>query len=199
MSAFLDTQPHRPTGRDEVTAALLAATEKLCGSSQPSSFTVTDIAREANVTTSLLYFYFKSKDDVVLATLRSIASDMDALALAAANPRDMAMVVRRSLADRPSFARIIAWFVLEGRSIADEMGEQPFLRRLMTTLAADESTDPHTQAGAVVAVLLANAFFSGGISEALGRDSDDQRLPGALDELITAVLSPHRDSHEPAP
>jgi len=188
MSTVLDTLPTHPRGRDQVTAALLSATEGLCASSQPSSFTVNDIAQEANVTTSLLYFYFQSKDDLVIATLRSIASDMDALAAGAANPREMAAVVKRSLSDRPAFARIIAWFVLEGRPIAEEMGDQPFLRRLMMTLAADDSDDPHTEAGAVVAMLLANAFLSGGINSALGRDGDDERLVKALDDSIDTIL-----------
>ena len=189
MSTAIDRSTQRPSGRDQVTAALLSATESLCASSQPSSFTVNNIADEANVTTSLLYFYFKSKDDIVLATLRSIASDMDAVAATAATPGEMAAVVSRSLKNRPAFARIIAWFVLEGRSIAQEMGDQPFLRRLMTTLATDESDDPQTEAGAVVATLLANAFFSSGINVALGREPTDERLVNALDDAIGRALT----------
>jgi len=150
---------------------------------------VNDIAQEANVTTSLLYFYFESKDDLVIATLRSIASHMDAVAAGAATPGEMAAVVSRSLKDRPAFARIIAWFVLEGRSIAQEMGDQPFLRRLMTTLATNESDDPQTEAGAIVAILLANTFFSGGINVALGRERSDQKLVKALDDAIGRALT----------
>jgi AcrR family transcriptional regulator len=190
VSTSSDTPLQRPTGREQVTAALLSATERLCASGQPSSFTVTDIANEANVTTSLLYFYFKSKDDLVLETLRSIASDMDAQAAAAERADEMVVNVRRALVDRPAFARIIAWFVLEGRSIAHEMGDQPFLRRLMTALAADDSQDPQTEAGAVIAVLLSTALFAGSVNTALGRDSGDERLTEALGELIDNVLSP---------
>jgi AcrR family transcriptional regulator len=189
MDSVLDALPTQPRGRDQVTAALLSATECLCVSSQPSSFTVNDIAQEANVTTSLLYFYFESKDDLVIATLRSIASDMDAVAAGAATPGEMAAVVSRSLKDRPAFARIIAWFVLEGRSVAQEMGDQPFLRRLMTTLATNESDDPQTEAGAIVAILLANTFFSGGINVALGRERSDQKLVKALDDAIGRALT----------
>ena len=42
-----------PVGRDAVTAAVLAATERLSESGQPSSFTVRQIAEEAGVTPSL--------------------------------------------------------------------------------------------------------------------------------------------------
>jgi AcrR family transcriptional regulator len=190
VSASRSTPTQRPSGRGQVTSALLSATEGLCALGQPSSFTVTDIAREANVTTSLLYFYFTSKDDLVVQTLRSIASDMDARAAEAASPAEMAVNVSNALKDRPAFARIIAWFVLEDRSITREIGDQPFLRRLTTTLAADESNDPHTEAGAVVAVLLSAAFFAGSINTALGRDSEDERLAEALDELTARALSP---------
>lgn len=149
-----------------------------------------DIAEEANVTTSLLYFYFKSKDDLVIETLRSIAADMDAEAAKAASPAEMAATVGDALIDRPAFARIIAWFVLEGRSIADEMGDQPFLRRLTTTLAAKDSQDPHTEAGTAVAVLLAAALFSDNVNAALGRSGRDERIPAALGELINQMLNP---------
>jgi len=156
--------------------------------SQPSSFTVADIAREANVTTSLLYFYFESKDDIILATLRWIASDLDAMAAKATTPGEMAAAVSSALIDRPAFARILAWLVLEGRELTKVMGDHPFLRRLMTTLAIGEPDDPQTQAGTVVAVLLSSAFFAGGINVAIERQYDDQRLPEALDGLIASVL-----------
>ena len=190
MSASLASAAMRPSGRDEVTYALLSATEELCTVRQPSSFTVADIAREANTTTSLLYFYFDSKDDIILATLRWIASDLDALAAEAATPGAMAAVAGAALADRPAFARIISWLILEGRSVTDAMGNHPFLRRLMTTLAANASDDPRTRAGVVVSILLSQSLLSGTINVALGRESDDQRLPEELDRVIATVLNP---------
>ncbi len=111
---------------------------------------VADIAREANTTTSLLSFYFESKDDLVLATLRSIASDLDSQAAEVTTPSEVAVAVSRSLIERPAFARTLSWLVLERRSIPQEMGDNPFLRRLRTTLATDETEDPHTLAGAVI-------------------------------------------------
>jgi AcrR family transcriptional regulator len=112
MNATLESGATRPSGSAQVPAALLAATERLCEVGQPSSFTVAEIAREANVTTSLLYFYFQSKDDIILATLRWIASDLDAVA---ATPGEMAAAVSHALIDRAALARILAWLVLEGR------------------------------------------------------------------------------------
>ena len=190
MESRVDRPESRPSGREQVTEALLSATERLCTGSQPSSFTVNDIAQEAGVTTSLLYFYFQSKDDLIIETLRTIASDIDSLAADTDSPADMASVVSISLAKRPAFARIIAWFVLEGRSITEEMGDHPFMQRLIMTLAENESEDPLTQSGAVVALLLSNALLVDGINSALGRDRDDVRLTDALNGLIAAALIP---------
>jgi AcrR family transcriptional regulator len=150
---------------------------------------VNNIAREADVTTSLLYFYFDSKDELILATLRSIATEMDAVAAGTTDPGEMAATVSRSLRDRPAFVRILAWLVLEGRSITQEVGGHPFLQRLVATLATNESDDPITQAGAAVAMLLSNALLSPGINVALGRDADDVRLIDALDASIEAALT----------
>jgi AcrR family transcriptional regulator len=188
MSAALESEATRPSGRTQVPIALLAATERLCTLSHPSSFTVADIAREANVTTSLLYFYFESKDDIILATLRWIASDLDAAAAEMSGAKEMATAVSRSLLKRPAFARILAWLILEGRAVTKEMGDHPFFRRLTMTLALGESDDPHTRVGAVVAVLLSNALFSREINTVLGRQHDDQRLPEVLDGLIATLL-----------
>ncbi|MCL1602097.1 MAG: hypothetical protein M3112_11295, partial [Actinomycetia bacterium] len=137
----------------------------------------------------LLYFYFDSKDELILATLRSIASDMDALAAGTTDPGEMAAGVSISLRNRPAFVRILAWLVLEGRSITQEMGGHPFLQRLVATLATSQSDDPITQAGTVVAMLLSNALLSPGINIALGRDADDVRLVDALDKSIARTLT----------
>lgn len=189
MSTDCETATTRPSGRVEVTAALLSATERLCVVSQPSTFTVADIARQANTTTSLLYFYFESKDDIVIATLRWIATELDAVATDA-TPGEMAAAVSRSLSARPAFVRIISWLILEGRSVTVEMGDHPFLRRLLVSLSADNADDAHTQAGAVIAVLLSNALFSGDINAAIGRKRDDHQISDALDGCIVALLNP---------
>ena len=189
MSASHSTSSARPSGLDQVIDALLSATEQLCATSQPSSFTVKNIAHESGVTTSLVYFYFQSKDDLIVATLKMIASDADALAANSDSAQDMAAEVSRFLKGRPAFARIIAWLILEGRSVTEEMGDHPFMRRLIATLATDQTEDPFTPTGVVVSLLLSNAFLSGPINVSLGRESNDHRIVAATDELIAALLS----------
>ena len=190
VSKASDPAGTRPSGREQVTRALLSATEELCARNQPSTFTVSDIAHEANVTTSLLYFYFDSKDDIIIETLRSIASDLDAEAAGASTAAEMAVLGGRAIVGRPAFARIIAWLILEGRSVTQEMGEDPFLRRVMATLATGTSNDPPTQAGAIACVILSKSFFGHAVSVAVGREGDDERIPEELDRYTAAALEP---------
>jgi len=177
-----------PAGREDVTAALLAATERLCATGQPSSFTVRQIASEARVTTSLLYFYFESKDDIILATVRSIASGIDAAVAGTDGVGAIASAVRRALAERPAFPRLLAWFVLEGRGFA-ELSDDPVLERLVAAFTRDGAPDPSTDAGVVVTLLLGNALLAGAVNEGLERSSDDEHLLHALDRTLTAVAS----------
>lgn len=196
MTVHQDAHASKPAGREQVVASLLLATEQLCSTRQPSSVTVREIASEAGVTTSLLYFYFASKDDVIVATLRSVASEIDAAVASAGGAREMAAEVGRLLIERPAFSRIIAWLILEGRSVTEAMGDHAFMRRLMTAFAEYDAEDPQTRAGVVVTMLLANALFHGGVNVALGRSSDDERLIQALDRVV-ALTSEHATGRIP--
>ena len=186
--ATAQTEASTAAGREQFTAAVLAATERLSATGQPSSFTVRQIAAEAGVTTSLLYFYFKSKDDIILATVRSISAEIDAAVAGQEGVGDISSATSRLLAEHPAFPRLLAWLVLEGRSFS-ELSDDPFLNRLARMFAVSDSSDPDTDAGAVVTMLLGNALFRGDINAALGRQSDDERLIEALDRARVAFAS----------
>jgi AcrR family transcriptional regulator len=197
--ATTQTEASAPAGREQVTGAVLAATERLSATGQPSSFTVRQIAAEAGVTTSLLYFYFKSKDDIILATVRSISAKIDAAVAGHEGVGDISSATSRMLAAHPAFPRLLAWLVLEGRSFS-ELSDDPFLNRLARMFAVDDSSDPDTDAGAVVTMLLGNALFRGDINAALGRRSDDERLNEALDRARVAfALKAAKQSPAEAP
>jgi AcrR family transcriptional regulator len=187
-SPTAQTEEPTPAGREQVTAAVLAATERLSATGQPSSFTVRQIAAEAGVTTSLLYFYFKSKDDIILATVRSISARIDVAVAKHTEVGDISSATSRMLAKHPAFPRLLAWLILEGRSFS-ELSDDPFLNRLVRMFAVGDSSDPDTDAGAVVAMLLGNALFRGNINAALGRPGDDERLIQALDQARVGFVS----------
>jgi AcrR family transcriptional regulator len=199
MSASRSSDSPAPAGRDAVIAAVLAATERLCASGQPSSFTVRQIAAEAGVTTSLLYFYFKSKDDIVLATVRSLSAEIDAAVAGEGDVGALSTATSRMIADHPAFPRLLAWLVLEGRSFA-ELADDPFLGRLARMFTERGHSDPRTASAAVVTMLLGNALFRDAVNVAIERTPDDERLIQALDQARVAFAdeavggSPTKDS-----
>ncbi len=185
MTASQSSNSPAPAGREGVTAAVIAATERLCASGQPSSFTVRQIAAEAGVTTSILYFYFTSKDDIVLATVRSLSAEIDAAVAEEGDVGALSTATSRMIAEHPAFPRLIAWLVLEGRSFADLAGD-PFLGRLARMFAERGHSDPRTASAAVVTMLLGNALFRDAVNVAIDRSPDDERLSQTLDQARVA-------------
>jgi len=188
MSASRTGTDPAPAGREAVTSAVLAATERLCASGQPSSFTVRQIAAEAGVTPSLLYFYFESKDDIVLATVRSLSAEIDATVASTDDIGALSTATSRMIEEHPAFPRLLAWLVLEGRSYAD-LADDPFLGRLGRMFAEHGHSDPEAASAAVVVMLLGNALFGGALNEAIDRRPNDQRLLQALDQARVAYAS----------
>jgi AcrR family transcriptional regulator len=141
---------------------------------------VRQIAQEAGVTPSLLYFYFTSKDDIVLATVRMLSAQIDEAVSHEADVGAISTAVSRLLTVHPAFPRLLAWLVLEGRSFA-ELSDDPFLGRLTSMFAERGHGDPRTAAGALVTMLLGSALFQGAANVALERPSDDERLIQFLD------------------
>lgn len=171
----------RPQGREQVTRAVIDACERLAERTVPSRFTIKQLSAEAGVTTSLLYFYFESKDDIVAATLRSIATEIDEAASAVAEPAEMIRAAVTFVWERPAFPRMLAALILEGHNVTELMGDHPFLRRLGAAAASTTlDTDPQTAAGLAVTIILGAGSYGRAVNVAIGRDPSDQRLPEAI-------------------
>ena len=175
------TGTHGPRGRDEVVPAVLAACERLCERTVPSGFTIVDLADEADITTSLLYFYFDSKEAIVRATMQAIATEADHVASAHDDPADMVDAVRRFMWVRPAFPRMATALYLEGQDITELMGSHPFIERLIPAAASMADGDPVTSAGRAIIDILATATIGRGVNRALGREPDDPRIAGFED------------------
>ena len=137
------------------------------------------------MTTSLLYWYYKSKDELILATVRSIAVEIDAAVAGEVDVASISSAVSQMLDEHPAFPRLLAWLVLEGRSFAD-LRDDPFLGRLIAMFTESDSSDPGRDAGAVVTMLLGNALFRSDVNVVLDRPKDDARLIQALDQARVA-------------
>ena len=178
----------KPVGREQAVASILMATERLSEQGQPSTFTVREIAAEAGVSTSLLYFYFSSKDAVVLATLRSIAAEIDGELQESVDLVQTAAVVQRFFVKRPGFPRILAWILLEGGSFV-QLKDDPILTRFKSGFAGVGARDPFTSAGVVVTMLLGNALFQAGVNGGIEREPTDMRLGQAVNQSVLDYIA----------
>jgi TetR/AcrR family transcriptional regulator, ethionamide resistance regulator len=86
-------RPARPTG-DDREAAILATAEQLLGERSLAEISVDDLARGAGISRPTFYFYFRSRDAVLLTLLDRVVAEADAAsaaafaALSAHPPRD---------------------------------------------------------------------------------------------------------------
>jgi AcrR family transcriptional regulator len=72
----------RPSG-DDREAAILATFERLLGERSPGAISVDDLARGAGISRPTFYFYFSSKDAVLLTLLDRVIAEADAASAAA--------------------------------------------------------------------------------------------------------------------
>src|SRR3954454_18377559 len=72
----------RPTG-DDREAAILATAEQLLGERPLTEVSVDDLARGAGISRPTFYFYFRSRDAVLLTLLDRVVAEADAASAAA--------------------------------------------------------------------------------------------------------------------
>jgi AcrR family transcriptional regulator len=91
-------RPARPSG-DDRELAILATAERLLAEKPLSAVSVDDLARGAGISRPTFYFYFASKDAVLLTLLDRVVAEADAAALAAFDsaPADHREAWRRAI------------------------------------------------------------------------------------------------------
>jgi hypothetical protein len=92
----------------------------------------------------------------------------------------------RRLDERPAFARIIVWYVLEGRDVSALMSNHPLIARVAARAAEDGIGDPATVGGRMAILGLAGALFEAPVNQAIGRADTDERVLESLVGLIDA-------------
>ena len=148
------------------------------------------------MTLGLIHHYYESKDALVAATLRSIATDIDRVAtdaLASTGDRgEMVRAVWQMLQERPAFPYIVTWWLLDGRNVTEAMGDHPFLRRLVGSLGGAVDADGVTLAGVVIAQILGGTVLRVGINRSLGRPIDDRALSDRMESAVVETVNANR-------
>ena len=168
-----------PRGRQEVRAAVLAATRDLIGERGPDGFSVRDIASRAGVNHALVHRHFGTKAEVVEEVLRAEAAEVVAavarsgLPTSGTAPADVVAELLDVLAARPTYWRALAAAVLEAPETA--VPGTAATTDLFADLWRGGDPDRAASTAAAAATVLGLLVFGGFIAEAIGASPDDLR------------------------
>ena len=195
-----DSKSRRRGGREQTTADILDAAEKLFSERGFTAVTMRDIAAEAGVSHALVHGYLGSKEDVYRATLvrsedliRSAASDDDELLTATS------LMLREGLTHQRRYVRLIAHSALHGLSYDRTAGRFSATERLVelaqaaaTAEGADrdpDSVDPRFVVASVVALFIGWISAEDWVLRASGlADLSDEEIVDSLERVIFGML-----------
>jgi AcrR family transcriptional regulator len=184
---------------DQTRTNLLDSVERLSAGGPMSAITMRAIAEEADCSLGLAYRYFSTKEELLGAVLDRAASYITTGLDATDSPGDLTRQAWRRMAERPVFARLLTWMVLEGRDITEVMSGHPFLQTLGQQAASLGDADPRSAAAAIGIITIGGGLFAPAINRAAGNQPDDEavyeRLARAA-EMIPAPSSEHLDTGE---
>jgi AcrR family transcriptional regulator len=106
----------KPKGGAEIGAAVITAAERLFRDRSPANVTVREIEDEAGVQQSLVYRYFRTKENLLASVFYPQARLIQTAFVEA--PDDVAALRElRYEHQAPGYARALAWAVLEGADL----------------------------------------------------------------------------------
>ena len=173
---------HRPTGRDEIRAAVLAAATRHFAA-HGTNASLRDIADDAQVNVGLIHRHFGNKDDLLKAVLDTQTAAGAAL-VATLDPAAAVRQIFEHSTDSP-YIRTLAWLLL-----ADERTEQfqdhyPTIDALRHRMHTDEQ-----QVGllAAFALIYGWSVFGDQLIAACDR-TDFEHVAGRLGDLLEQLVS----------
>ena len=180
----------RPTGRDEITDAVLDAAERLFAAAGPADVSLRTIAQEAGVTYGLVYRHFGTKD-VLFERLLARYTERWTEHLGA-NP-DYANALGELLGesfDTGPYLKLLAWTLLTGvpDRDAESYRRHATLDELPGLAPGADSADERAvrlQTAGALAFAFGWRFFNPFIRAALHFDDDD---PAAVQRAILEQL-----------
>jgi len=157
-----------PAGPVGAPAQILAAAAELFHERSPSSVSLREIARRADVNYGLIHHYFGTKEAILAAVFRD-ANRHGAHVLADAEDTDTAL--RRLARDPQAYARMLAWAVLDSDDPDNLFEQAPAVRRIRELLERQatgetprpapgrDAFDPRVVAATSVLVVLGWSLF----------------------------------------
>ena len=194
MSSFVKT--------DQTRKNLLDAVERLSVTGPMSAITMRAIADEADCSLGLAYRYFNTKEDLLGAVLDRAASYITTGLTTTDSPDHLTRQVWERMAERPVFARLFTWTLLEGRDVTEIMSGHPLLQILGQQAAAQGDANPQSAAAAIGVITIGGGLFAPAFNRATGNRPDDQAIYERLMRAagtIPTTSSPLPDRQEAHP
>ena len=190
----------RRGSREQTTAAILDAAEKLFSERGFTAVTVRDVAAEAGVSHALVHRYLGSKQDIYRAMLvrdedviRDAAADNDELLTATS------LMLREGLASQRRYVRLVAHSVLHGLAYERTAGRFSATERLVELAQASaavegaardpDALDPRFVVASVVALFIGWISAEDWVLRASGLgDLSDEEIVDSLERVMFGML-----------
>ena len=169
---------------DRTRRNLLDSVERLSAAGPMSAITMRAIAGEAGCSLGLAYRYFSTKEELLGAVLDRAAEYITTGLDATASPDQLIRQAWDRMAERPVFARLFTWTILEGGDVTEVMAGHPFLQILAQKAASLHDADPKNAAAAMAIITIGTGLFAPAINSAAGNQPDDEAI---YDRLIAAA------------
>jgi TetR/AcrR family transcriptional regulator, repressor for neighboring sulfatase len=189
----------RPTGRDEIRAAVLEAAARRFATDGPDA-SLRDIADDAGVNLGLIHRHVGNKDDLLRAVIeREIAGGPGAIEQAA----DAAAALRRIFEGAASdgrYVRIVAWLLLREPHAPRHQDRYPGMAALRALAADDGLDDADRDARLMVAMAAIYGWtvFGPQLRAAFATEETDRpALDRRLAEVVGDIIR-REPSNEPA-
>ena len=178
------TQDGIPTGRDEVTAAILDSAAELFAERGPAAASIREIAARARVNHGLLFRHFGTKERLVAAVLNHLAARTTRLMEAGAPAGDI-----EAAADRQF--RVITRALLDGFPAGQLQTSFPGVARLLDEIRPRHRSDQTARLAAAnaIALRLGWQLFEPFLRSATGLDNmTDARLRQSIRTETASLL-----------
>jgi len=121
----------RPRDRDRTINTILDVAEKLLEEKGPDGFGLAELGREADVSFGLIHHYFGGKEGLLRAvlrrTLRQMGREIHRIQENGTfwlREAPAVLVVFDTFTERPGFARLLAWGLLTGLIVRDDLADE---------------------------------------------------------------------------
>ena len=172
---------------------LLDSVERLAATGPLSEITMRAIAAEANCSLGLVYRDYDTKEELLGAVLDRAAIYITDGLDKTDSPDHLARLAWNRMAERPVFAKLFTWLLLEGGDVTEVMSGHPLLQILVQQAESANDPDPKSAAAAIGIITIGSALFSPAINRAAGNQPDDEavyeRLVRAVGTIPTASTS----------